>query len=524
MGPEPLRPGVARGDTGGSVSRYFPVALDLVDRRCLVVGGGAVAARKIRALLEAGAQVVVVAPDISPGIQHLVGDAGAQIELRRRRFEPPDLEDAFVVVTATNDPSVNALVAEQARARRVLVNAADDPANCDFILPAVVHRGDIQIAITTGGQSPALARHLRERLDRDVPREYAQLADVLGALREELRETGTRVSATAWQDAISDDALGALREGDVARVTEFIRSRLLHFGSDSMGDLPTTSSSPGKREVSSDPSPTIAEPRRDVRGGRGRIVLVGAGPGDPGLLTVAGQRAISEADVVVYDRLVNAVLLDSARADARTVYAGKSRGGAPMSQEEINQLICDEASMGNVVVRLKGGDPFVFGRGGEEALAAVQAGIPFTVIPGISAATAAPAYAGIPVTHRGLSSSFTVLTGHEDPTKPNTAVDWDVLARAGGTIVLLMGVDTLPGICQRLIAAGLAPETPAAVIQDATRESQRTVTGTVGDIAERASAARIRAPATTVIGNVVELAPILSWWGSCAEAAHETDR
>jgi uroporphyrinogen III methyltransferase/synthase len=243
-------------------------------------------------------------------------------------------------------------------------------------------------------------------------------------------------------------------------------------------------------------------------------VLVGAGPGDPGLITVAGQRAIAEADVVVYDRLVNTAILDAARTDARIVYAGKSRGGGPMSQDEINELICDEALAGNVVVRLKGGDPFVFGRGGEEALAAVAAGVPFTVIPGITAAIAAPAYAGIPVTQRGMASTFTVLTGHEDPSKPTTSLDWEFLARSGGTLVLLMGVDTLGGICRRLVDAGLAPDTPAAIVQNATRDTQRAVTGTVGDIAERAQAAGIRAPATTVIGRVVSLGETLAWVGS----------
>lgn len=242
----------------------------------------------------------------------------------------------------------------------------------------------------------------------------------------------------------------------------------------------------------------------------GRIILVGAGPGDPDLLTLAGQRAISEADVIVYDRLINPTLLRGARKDARVIYAGKRPG--PMTQEEINQLLCKEASSGQVVVRLKGGDPFVFGRGGEEALAAAEARIPFSVIPGVTAATAVPAYAGIPVTHRGLSSALTVLTGHEDPTKATEGIDWDALAQLGGTIVLLMGVDTLDAVCRRLMQGGLGPDTPAAVIQSGTTDAQRLVRGTLCDIAERAQKAEITPPATTVIGNVAALADQLRWW------------
>jgi uroporphyrin-III C-methyltransferase len=233
----------------------------------------------------------------------------------------------------------------------------------------------------------------------------------------------------------------------------------------------------------------------------GRIILVGAGPGDPDLLTLAGQRAISDADVIVYDRLIN---------PARLIYAGKRPG--PMTQEEINQLLCKEASRGQVVVRLKGGDPFVFGRGGEEALAAAEARIPFSVIPGVTAATAVPAYAGIPVTHRGLSSTLTVLTGHEDPTKGTEGIDWDALAQLGGTIVLLMGVDTLDAVCRRLMQGGLRPDTPAAVIESGTTDAQRLVRGTLCDIAERAQQAEIAPPATTVIGNVAALADQLRWW------------
>jgi uroporphyrin-III C-methyltransferase len=241
-------------------------------------------------------------------------------------------------------------------------------------------------------------------------------------------------------------------------------------------------------------------------------VLVGAGPGDPGLLTIAGLQAITDADVVVYDRLANPALLEHARPDAKLIYAGKEPSGEQMTQEHINQVLCDRALEGHVVVRLKGGDPFVFGRGGEEALAAVAAGVPFSVIPGISAALAVPAYAGIPVTHRGVSAAFTVITGHEDPGKAADPVDWDAVARIGGTIVLLMGTATLGPISERLIAGGLASDTPAAVIGSGTTETQTVVVATLTEIAERARASRIRPPATTVIGAVAAYAETLAWF------------
>lgn len=245
---------------------------------------------------------------------------------------------------------------------------------------------------------------------------------------------------------------------------------------------------------------------------RGRIVLVGGGPGDPDLLTIAGHRAITEADVIVYDRLVNPAILEGARGNARLVYAGKRPG--PMTQDEINALLCSEALAGHTVVRLKGGDPFVFGRGGEEALAAAAAGVPFTIVPGVSAATAVPAYAGIPVTHRGISSSLTILTGHEDPSKPTEGIDWAALARLGGTIILLMGVDTLGAVCLKLIDEGLSPGTPVVVIQDGTTPRQRVIRGSLSDIAERAALAGVRPPATTVIGDVAAFADRLAWWAS----------
>lgn len=245
---------------------------------------------------------------------------------------------------------------------------------------------------------------------------------------------------------------------------------------------------------------------------QGKVYLIGAGPGDPELITVKGLRYLRSADVVLYDRLVTMALLDEVRSDAELVFVGKGPGCHVMKQEEINALLVTYAQQGHTVVRLKGGDPFVFGRGGEEALALINAGVPFEIVPGVSSAIAVPAYAGIPVTHRDYASSLTIVTGHEGSSSASQSVNWEALAQLGGTLVVLMGVKALPSLTQRLLKAGLDPTTPAAVIQEGTTESQRLATGTLIDIAERAMQVGLGSPATTVIGKVVSLSNVLSWY------------
>lgn len=251
---------------------------------------------------------------------------------------------------------------------------------------------------------------------------------------------------------------------------------------------------------------------------RGKVYLVGAGPGDPELITLKGLRCLRAAEVVVYDRLVNAELLNEVPASARRIFVGKHPGHCSLRQEEINALLVEQARLGRTVVRLKGGDPFVFGRGGEEALALVAAGIPFEIVPGISSAIAVPAYAGIPVTHRGQSGAFTIVTGHETPEHSLPLVDWEVLAKLDSTLVILMGVATLPAISEKLLQAGMAPTTPAAVIEQGTIARQRQVTGSLADIAERAATAGLRFPAVVVVGRVVDLSAHLSWFVPSAGA------
>lgn len=271
-------------------------------------------------------------------------------------------------------------------------------------------------------------------------------------------------------------------------------------------------------------APIFSQPpvRNEEAERRGKVYLIGAGPGDPELITVKGLRCLRAAEVVVYDRLVNSALLDEAPASALRIFVGKQPGRCSLRQEEINALLVEQARQGRVVVRLKGGDPCVFGRGGEEALALALAGIPFEIVPGITSAIAVPAYAGIPVTHRGQSGVLTIVTGHETPEHSASLVDWEALAKLDGTLVILMGVATLPDISQRLIDAGMAPATPAAVIEQGTVAQQRQVTGPLAEIAERVASAGLRSPAVVVIGRVVELSALLSWFAPAVSQEAES--
>lgn len=472
------------------MSDYLSIALDLRGRRCLVVGAGQVGERKLQALLQAGADdVVVIAPRMEVGVLRLAETH--PIELRMRPFVAEDLTGAFLAMIATPRDALNHEIAVAARAQGALVNVADDPDYCDFIMPATVQRGNLGLAISTGGASPAFARFMRELIEDLIPSEYGELLDITRELRAELRGQGVTVDPELWQIALHGEALEFLRAGNAAAARVVLRR--------AVGSGPEAEAVEGSGVASGHPT-------------KGRLVLAGAGPGDPGLITIAGRDAIAGADVILYDRLANTELLGGAPR-ARLIYVGKGPDGrGPMTQDEINELIVAEAHQGKVVVRLKGGDPFVFGRGGEEALAAVAAGVPFTVIPGVSAATAVPAYAGIPVTQRGLASAFTVVTGQQG--SGAEPLNWEAIVRFGGTLVLLMGVETLPAIVAELLDAGMDPGTPAAVIEQGTLPDQRVVTGALAEIDTLVREAGISSPATTVVGAVAGLAHDLQWTGT----------
>src|SRR5918992_3587617 len=382
----------------------YPVALELAGRRCVVIGGGAIAEHKARALLEAEADVTVVAEQFTDALEELAR-AGV-LRLQRKSYAHGDLRGAWLAIAATDDGSVNAAVFEEAEERHVLLNSVDDIEHCHFSAPSIVRRGELMFAISTGGRAPALAKRLRRELaDRFGP-EYGALVDLLGEVREgqlERRSVDFDTWAERWQRALDHDLLGLIRAGRTEEARALVGDVLEHG---------RTSAATGGAASGLSGTPLSCGADEPVPHG-GKVFIVGAGPGDPGLLPVRAREVLERADVVVYDRLVDPSLVRNKRA----VFVGKQAGRNHVSQEQTNALLVNLARGNNTVVRLKGGDPFVFGRGAEEAAALAAAGVAFEVVPGVTAGVAAPAYAGIPVTHRDMASAVAFVTGHEDPAK-----------------------------------------------------------------------------------------------------------
>ena len=448
----------------------YPVSLDVEGRVCRVVGGGALAEEKARGLIEAGARVEVVAPTFIPALDQL--EARGELKLVRHEPTTEDLEGAFLVFAAPGDPDLNARLFEAAERRGVLFNAVDDIDHCHFAAPSLVRRGDVAVAISTGGRAPALSKRLRLRLERQLEPELGQLAALLGEAREEAlwvrRTVDFQTWAARWQKVLDRDLISLIRHG---RVDEARRWML------------------------------------DVLEGRtstnvGRVSIVGAGPGDPGLITVRGRELLERADVVVHDRLVHPSLLEGKDA----IDVGKRAGRHPFAQGDINTLLVDLARSGRSVVRLKGGDPLLFGRGSEEAEALAAEGIPFEIVPAPPSATAALAYAGIPLTDRRVASSVAIISGHD-----LSRVDWDALVRSTDTIVVLMGRSRLREIATELLDHGLDGSTPTAMIEAGTLPEQRVAVVPLGDMAKVEPRAG-DGPATIVIGRVVELRDRIRWF------------
>ena len=481
---------------------FYPVFLNLRGRRAVVIGGGAVAEQKVLGLLSAGAHVTVVSPETTPRLAELA--AAGEIDLRRRPYRSGDLAGARLAIAGTDDRAANATVWAEAEREGVLLNAVDDLDHCSFIAPAIHREGDITVAVSTSGKSPALAARLRQRVARLVGPAEARLCELLGELRPELAarvpDSGARTAL--WYRIVDSDVIEFVRRGDDdgahRRMDELVEQP---------PEFPRLKPGPGTT------LPLRAVPHRAHSSEWGHskpgvVYLVGAGPGDPGLITVKGLEILRSADVVVYDCLVAASLVAEAPPTAERVFVGKRPhgGGAGLEQDDINALLVERARRGLTVVRLKGGDPFVFGRGAEECEALHVAGVPFHVVPGVTSAIAAPAAAGIPVTHRRLASAFAVVTGHECDGVSN--LDWEALARVP-TLVVLMGLSALPEITARLLAHGAHADTPAAAIANGTLPSQRTVVGTLATLAARVREEGLEPPATVVVGEVVRVRELL---------------
>jgi len=456
----------------------YPLFADLTDRAVLVVGGGDVAARKILALLDAGAQVTVGAPQLNPALERLRDDG--RIVHRAGTFEPHWLDRVWLVIAATANVHVNRRIADAAGERRLFANVVDDAELCSFHVPAVIERKPLVLAISSGGAAPMLARWLRARLETRLDHTLGALASLLADWRGTIRARQPDLAARRrfYQRLLDGRVWQWLRRGDRAGAERELLRTL-------------------------DAAPTSAP--------AGSVTLVGAGPGDPGLLTLHGLRALQAADVILHDRLVSAEVLALARRDATRIEVGKQAGGPHTTQDEIHALMLAHARNGAHVVRLKGGDPFVFGRGGEELEFLRAHDVPYAVVPGITAALACAAYAGIPLTHREHAQSVRFVTAH--CRESLDTLDWRALAAERQTLVFYMGVAQLATLRAQLIAHGRDAGTPFALVENGSRAEQRVVSGTLGELDALALQHRAQSPALLIVGEVAALAEPLAWFG-----------
>jgi uroporphyrin-III C-methyltransferase/precorrin-2 dehydrogenase/sirohydrochlorin ferrochelatase len=479
----------------------FPLALEVTGRRCVVLGGGAVAEGKVRALLDAGATVVVMAEEAAAGLVELA--RRGEIELVARPYRRGDLVGALLVFAA-GDRSINATVFAEAEAEGVLCNAHQDSAHCHFASPTVTRRGDLVVAVSTGGRAPTLAGHVRDAVAAGLPDEFGALIDLVAEIRQEGIAPGDSAErGRLWRTALDFDVLGLLGAGQWEAARRLLRGVLA--GHAAAADVPFRSPAAGAGAAAR------RTPAEDGARPGGWVSIVGAGPGDPDLITVRGRAALEAADVVVHDRLVHPDLL----AGRVAVDVGKEPGRHPVPQGGINALLVSLARQGKRVVRLKGGDPFLFGRGSEEAEALAEARIGFEVVPAPTSALAALAYAGIPATDRRCGSSIAVVTGHS---ADGGAVDWSRVANATDTLVVLMGLARLSDIVDRLVAAGRPPDTPAAVVSRGTLPDQQVVGADLAELPAAVAAADLPGPALLVVGDVVRLSDRIAWFGAGAAA------
>jgi len=456
---------------------YFPIFLDLKNRRCLLVGGGDVATRKGRMLAKAGAILRVVAPDISAELRDLVLQQGG--ELLQRGYQDSDVNDCVLAVAATDIHSLNEKISLDAKQKNIPVNVVDTPELCTYITPAIIDRSPLMIAISSGGEAPVLARLVRAKLETLIPMSYGKLANLASRWRDKVKNRFSDGDSRRkfWEKVLQGPAVELVMNGQDERADEILANEI----------------------ASEDASLT-----------QGEVYLVGGGPGDPELLTLRALRLMQQADVVLYDRLVSDGVMDLVRRDAERIYVGKRRSEHAMQQENINQLLVDLAKQGKRVLRLKGGDPFIFGRGGEEIELLAQNNIPFQVVPGITAASGCAAYAGIPLTHRDYAQSVRFVTGHLKDDSIN--VQWPELANPTQTIVFYMGLVGLKDICESLIAHGRQPSTPVALIERGTTQHQRVLIADLETITPMVASQEVRAPTLFIVGDVVRLHDSLKWF------------
>ena len=461
---------------------HLPVFLNVNGKRTLVVGSGVVAARKADLLLRAGSDVTIVAPELGDEFSQLAENY--DFNHKSGALQADDLEGCVVVFGCSPDDSVNQHLCELAATAGIMVNVADRAGNSDFMMPAVVDRTPLLIAISTGGSSPLLTRTLKARFETTIPAAYGRLAEFAGSYRDKIKSMVPNLTRRRrfWESMISGPVAEHLFSSQVEEADLLMESLLADAAQ--KGDEPPS----------------------------GEVYLVGTGPGDPDLLTFRALRLMQQADVVLYDRLIGDGMLNLVRRDAERIYVGKLPQDHSVPQEEIGNMLIRLASEGKRVLRLKGGDPFVFGRGGEEIEALSENGIAFQVIPGVTAAVGCASYSGIPLTHRDHAQSCVFVTGHEK--NGNLDLNWSSLIQPRQTVVVYMGLSSMGAITGGFMANGADPATPAAVIENGTRAGQRVITGTLESLKNKSDAAGIKSPALIIIGSVVTLRDKLSWFAN----------
>ncbi|WIF69683.1 siroheme synthase CysG [Metapseudomonas otitidis] len=455
---------------------FLPLFHNLQGRHVLVVGGGEIALRKARLLTDAGACLRVVAPEIDSQLVALVEQSQGLVH--RRGYASGDLEGAVLVIAATDDEPLNAQISRDAQERGVPVNVVDAPALCSVIFPAIVDRSPLIVAVSSAGDAPVLARLIRAKIETWIPSAYGQLAGLAKRFRQQVKQLFPDVQQRRvfWEDVFQGPIAERVLSGQPAEAERMLAERV----------------------AGGAPKPL------------GEVYLVGAGPGDPDLLTFRALRLMQQADVVLYDRLVAEPIIEMCRRDAERIYVGKRRADHAVPQEQINRLLIDLAKQGKRVLRLKGGDPFIFGRGGEEIGELAAHGIPFQVVPGITAASGCAAYAGIPLTHRDHAQSVRFVTGHLKD--GSSDLPWADLTSPGQTLVFYMGLVGLPIICEQLVRHGRSADTPAALVQQGTTRNQRVFTGTLGNLPQLVAEHEVHAPTLVIVGEVVKLRDQLAWF------------
>lgn len=455
----------------------LPIFFNIAQRPCIVIGGGDVATRKVIMLRKAQGQVTVISPELCEELREM--HAQGEIDYVPAEFHAEQLTSACLVIAATDDEAVNEAVSVAAKRLNIPVNVVDAPALCTFTMGSVIDRSPVVIAISSEGNAPVLARHIRSKIETMLPAAYGRIAAIAGEFRDQVKAKFSNLPARRrfWEDVLNGPLVERVLSGQEQAARELLGELLSQ-----QQDAPT----------------------------RGEVYLVGGGPGDPDLLTFRALRLMQQCDVCVYDKLVSKEVMELVRRDAELVYVGKSRDQHTLPQEEINALLAKLALEGKRVLRLKGGDPFIFGRGGEEIETLMQHGVPFQVVPGITAANGVSSYAGIPLTHRDYAQACLFITGH---LKDGTIdLDWQAMARPKQTVVIYMGLVGLEQICSKLIAQGVSPEMPAAVIQQGTTQKQRVVESTLQHLAADVGAAGLKPPSLTIIGEVVKLRSRLNWF------------